>query len=388
MARGRHALIFGASGVTGWAFVNEMLHDYPKTGTWSQVTALSNRPLTLEDSLWPKDDRLRIVSGIDLLKGDQDDLAAAMKDKISDIDTVTHAYYFAYKGNKDVMQELKDAEAMFRRAITATDCLSPKLEFVVLQLGAKIYGCHLLEESYLVPPLREDYPRLRQPYHDQLFYHPQLDWIASYCKGKKWTWCDTRPDIIIGFTPNSNFYGLANSLGVYLSLYAHLEGKGAECPFPGSAKVWVAKTNDSSSDMIARETIYLSLHPETCGNGEGFNIADSGQWETWSNKWPQLCSYFGLRGVAPNSNSQEVRAYIKNHLFEWKQLEQKHKLRSGIADSDVPLDGFEYFLLNQLDFDRQYDMSKLKSKGFAQEIGVMEGWEPVFNRMRKAKIIP
>lgn len=89
----KSALIFGASGVTGWAFVNEILNDYPKKGVWGKVHALTNRPLKLEDSNWPKDDRLDIVSGIDLLQGSQEDLEKAIKSKIKGIEKVTHVYY-------------------------------------------------------------------------------------------------------------------------------------------------------------------------------------------------------------------------------------------------------------------------------------------------------
>lgn len=88
----KSALIFGASGVTGWAFVNEILNDYPKSGVWGKVHALTNRPLKQSDSLWPGDKRLNIVSGIDLLRGSQDDLEEALS-KVEGIEKVTHVYY-------------------------------------------------------------------------------------------------------------------------------------------------------------------------------------------------------------------------------------------------------------------------------------------------------
>ena len=88
----KSALIFGASGVTGWAFVNEILHEYPQKGTWGKVHALTNRPLKQSDSLWPNDERLNIVSGIDLLKGTQEELESALS-KIEGIADVTHVYY-------------------------------------------------------------------------------------------------------------------------------------------------------------------------------------------------------------------------------------------------------------------------------------------------------
>ena len=87
------ALIFGASGVSGWSFVNEMLNDYPKEGVWVKVHALTNRPLTQEASAWPADPRLNIVSGIDLLAGSQDDLEKAIRTKVTGVEKVTHVYY-------------------------------------------------------------------------------------------------------------------------------------------------------------------------------------------------------------------------------------------------------------------------------------------------------
>ncbi|KAH8651832.1 hypothetical protein BGZ60DRAFT_436413 [Tricladium varicosporioides] len=388
----KSALIFGASGVTGWAFVNEILNDYPKKGIWGKVHALTNRPLKQSDSLWTNDPRLNIVSGIDLLKGTQENLEAALG-VIEGIKEVTHVYYLAYKASSDLDQEYKDAEAMFRRSTIAMDHLSPKLEFVVLQTGAKMYGCHLLENhptDYIHVPLKESLPRLRSPYAEMLFYHPQLDWITEYAKDKSWNWCDTRPDIIIGFVPNQNFYSLATSIGVFLSLYAEVEGKGAICPYPGSKTAWVAKSIDSSSDMIARQTLHLSLTLPKSSKGEGFNVADAKDPSTWETKWPALCSYFGLKGTPPPAEGEpnEVRTYIKKHLDTWNEMEKKYGLKTGIADSELTFKGFEYFLLTQFDFDRQYDMTKMYGTGFSEERSTSEAWGGVFDRMRAAKIIP
>ena len=90
----KHAIIFGSSGVSGWALVNELLHDYPQKGIWDRVTALTNRPLDRKTTLWHDDPRLNLVSGVDLLQGSQEELDETMKSKIPDIHTVTHVYYY------------------------------------------------------------------------------------------------------------------------------------------------------------------------------------------------------------------------------------------------------------------------------------------------------
>ncbi|KAK5146948.1 hypothetical protein LTR04_000940, partial [Oleoguttula sp. CCFEE 6159] len=132
---------------------------------------------------------------------------------------------------------------------------------------------------------------------------------------------------------------------------------------------WKAKSNDSSSDMIARQTLHLSL------KGEGSNVADAKTPETWSSKWPQLCAWFGVRSAPPPSDDsgglREVRKYVNEHIDVWKCMEEKYGLKKGVADSDLTFQGFEYFLLTQSDFDRQYDMTKMYATGFEEERDVM-----------------
>ena len=145
----KSALVFGASGVTGWSFINELLNDYPKPNIWKKVYALTNRPLSQSQSQWPDDPRLNIVSGIDLLQGSQQELEKEIRDKVQGIEDVTHMYYLAYKAGTDMQKELEEAIAMFKRATIAVDKLAPKLEFVVLQTGAKM--CMSTQPFALLP---------------------------------------------------------------------------------------------------------------------------------------------------------------------------------------------------------------------------------------------
>lgn len=76
----------GASGITGWAIVNQLLCGYPRKGIFSKVTAVTNRPLSRQDALWPQNDSLRLVSGLDLTNGTQEELQSTMKRKTNDIE--------------------------------------------------------------------------------------------------------------------------------------------------------------------------------------------------------------------------------------------------------------------------------------------------------------
>lgn len=178
-------------------------------------------------------------------------------------------------------------------------------------------------------------------------------------------------------------------MGIYLSLWREVHGPNSEAPFPGTQSSWTALSNDSSAPMIARQTLYLSVHPPKIQNGTGYNVADERTPSSWSKKWPLLCSYFGLVGTGPSPNPPEMRKFIKENMGTWRRLEREKGLQSGHADSERTFPGFEYFLMTQFDFDRQYDMDKVyKEAGFGEERGTLEAWGGVFDNMRKAKVIP
>ena len=90
-----HAIVFGATGLIGWAAVNQLLSNYPAAGTFASVTAVSNRAIDADRTFWPGESgpkpNLQLVSGIDLKSGG---LEAQLKEKLAGIDRVTHVFYF------------------------------------------------------------------------------------------------------------------------------------------------------------------------------------------------------------------------------------------------------------------------------------------------------
>lgn len=86
----RTALVFGASGITGWAILREALN-YPTSSTFHKVIGLTNRPLDRSKSFLPEDDRLVIFPGVDLTAA-VDDVAAKLAG-IDGIKDVTDVYF-------------------------------------------------------------------------------------------------------------------------------------------------------------------------------------------------------------------------------------------------------------------------------------------------------
>lgn len=136
---------------------------------------------------------------------------------------------------------------LLERAVSAVDHLSKSLKFVLLPTGTKAYGVQCLADFPFSNdlPLRESLPRIPEPYASRNFYYNQTDFLEEASKGRQWTWCEVRPDVVCGFVPQNNVYCLAQTLATYLSCYVAVEGKGSECAFPGTEKSWTIFSNDS-----------------------------------------------------------------------------------------------------------------------------------------------
>lgn len=246
---------------------------YPSKSTFAQVTGLTNRPLSLRDSKLPQDERLQLVSGIDLT-GSVEQVVSAMKEKIKGIETVTHVIFTAYIEKPD-FETLRTVNVdLLKTAITAVAQLAPKLQSVTLQTGGKAYGVEFSKDLELKTPFKESQPRIPKPYYDNIFYYPQHDALASLASNKSWTFSEVRPDVIIGFTPGSNFMNCAQGLGIWLSLAREVKGAGAEIPFPGTKDSWRNKHTDTFQDVLGRMDIFAAVNRKKCGDGGTFNCAD------------------------------------------------------------------------------------------------------------------
>lgn len=88
----KHAVVFGASGITGWRVVKELL-SYPTATAFASVTGVTNRPLTVEGARLPPDPRLRLVSGVDLTAS-AESVVDVLRARIPDVGEITHAYLY------------------------------------------------------------------------------------------------------------------------------------------------------------------------------------------------------------------------------------------------------------------------------------------------------
>lgn len=247
------------------------------------------------------------------------------------------------------------------------------------------YGLEFPKEISIIPPLREDYPRIPEPYASNIFYYSQYDRLAELSKNKSWTFSEIRPDGIIGFTPVTNPMNLAQGIGLYLEIYKEVNGPGAKVPFPGTEHGYKSTHSDTFQDILSKMEIFAALNTDRCGGGRVFNVAD-GKTATWERVWPRLCEHFGLVGTSPDPAATPILEFVDHHKHVWKDIARRHGLKETLAEEQGW--GFIEFMLVQFSFDRQYDLSRAREVGFNEEIDTVEGYKVSWERMRKAKMLP
>ncbi|KAH4936473.1 hypothetical protein HBI39_113210 [Parastagonospora nodorum] len=377
-----HALVIGASGIIGWSVVDQLLQPYPSSSPLQKVTALVNRPLELRDSFWPTGtaDRpeLALVSGVNLLCNDAE-FEDLLKEKVPDVRNVSHVYYFAFKGDADYKREVEVNVGMMRRVVLAIKNLSPKFKFFVYPGGTRGYGIYEPNGVFAAPLIEEMADNLPEACIETVAYPHYRTMLTSESAGQSWTWCELVPDAIIGFTPNGSAFSLVGHWAVYLCVYAHVHGEGAEVPFPGTMAGYDSLYTESSAELLARVAIHASIHPEEFRE-RIFNVADTEKPGSMRERWPQIASCFGLKGVEPLMTAcMKPSHFIKEHASKLKEI--------GVKGVDIwnteQLDSYGYWLT----FDRHLSLKRLRDAGFEEVRSPENGWWTTFEMFRKAGMI-
>ncbi|KAK1996655.1 hypothetical protein LX36DRAFT_637642 [Colletotrichum falcatum] len=381
-----HALILGASGISGWSLMNQACR-YPSPATFKRITGTTNRPLPLDGAHLPVDSRLHITSGIDFTRS-VDEVAASLRQRIPDAETVSHVFYTAYARGMGPEDQVALNTSLLEVAIQAIERVSPNLKVVVLQTGSKVYGVTHPKEIKILPPLKENLPRIPAPWADGVFYYSQYDALERLSRGKPWTFSEVRPDAIVGFAPTANAMNMARGIGIYLAVHRAVRGAGAVVAFPGTERGYRATHTDTFQDALSRMEIHAAVNATErrgCCGGSAFNAA-SEQVVSWSRKWPRLCGYFGLTGRGPDARPARIRDFVRDHEDAWSALAREHGLEEGaVGDFDWR---FLEFMLVQCDFDRELDLTRSREAGFTEEMDTVEGYLTSWKRMMAAKQLP
>ncbi|KAE8395911.1 hypothetical protein BDV23DRAFT_82163 [Aspergillus alliaceus] len=387
-AQGKHALIFGASGISGWSLMKQCL-SYPTPSTFAHITGLCNRTADKQSLMLPDDPRLNIVSGIDLT-APHERVVSELKKKVPGVEEVDIVFFCAYIQTNDHASLREVNTALLKTAVQAITTASKEVSTIILQTGGKGYGLEFPDNVSIKTPLHEDLPRIPEPYRSKIFYYDQYDLLDKMTQeaGCTWTFSDIRPDGIVGFAPGSNAMNMAHGIAFYLSIYREVFGEGTKVPFPGNKRGYYSKHSDTFQDLLSKMEIYAAVNRDRCGNGSVFNVAD-GEAVTWAGVWPGICEYFGLMGVEPEEvkeKKESMEEFVQGHMKEWQRLVEKYGLKEGTVEKQNW--GHTHFMLVDFDFDRDYSLEKARGVGFEERIDTVQGYKIVFDRMAEAQLIP
>ncbi|TDZ53974.1 Short chain dehydrogenase sirQ [Colletotrichum trifolii] len=396
MSSSNHAIVFGAAGLLGWATVEQLLSQHPHEGSFDKVTAVTNRPLTEPEFHWPISSdscpELEIVSGVDLVKISAEDLAQQLRSKATNIENVTHVFYFVFKEVSDnhVLERQTNCH-MMQRVVDAVTSTSPRLKSFIYPGGTRGYGIYIPGGTFQAPLEESMADNLPDDYAQTVAYPWFRRILAKASEGKSWTWTEICPDAVVGFTPNGSGWSLALHWAQYLSLYAHNHGVDrtssdgvVEVPFPGSQGGFNSLFTPVSSEILGQIAIHASENPDKCG-GMVINMADRAQPTAFREIWPAIAKWFGLNGVGPAAREDGMKpgAYVQKykHIFELEACSRA--VAAGVGAGSSQLDAVGYWLT----FDRQLSLERLRSVGFGREQDPVEGWLAAFEKFRAAGII-
>lgn len=103
--------------------------------------------------------------------------------------------------------------------------------------------------------------------------------------------------------------------------------------------------------------------------------------------WPEICVYFGLKGIPPESSGEPFNAaeWMAEHQKDWSGFVAKHAIRTGALEA-TSMDFMQ--AITSIPFRRDYDASASRAIGFTEERPHAEGYKMAFDDMRRARIIP
>jgi hypothetical protein len=124
--------------------------------------------------------------------------------------------------------------------------------------------------------------------------------------------------------------------------------------------------------MIARFSIWASLHPEKTGNGEIYNIVDQTRPLSMKTHWSVIASFFGLEGTGPTENQDPILLRPTEYMEKYQD-----KVPGGGASKLWKaswLDEYGHWT----SFDRQFCVDKIRSVGFVEERDANSSWLDTF----------
>jgi nucleoside-diphosphate-sugar epimerase len=293
---GAHALVVGASGITGSALV----HQLARSG-W-RVTGLSRTPVAGSPAGHVSAD-LRSPDSL------REGLAGLRP---------THVFIAAWSRQETEVENIRVNGGIVRDLLAV---LGPQgsLRHVALVTGLKHYlGPFEAYGQGDVPdtPFLEDAERL--PVDN--FYYAQEDELFAAAATHGFTWSVHRSHTVIGHAVG-NAMNLASTLAAYAGVQRSL---GRPFVFPGSRTSWDGVVDLTDADLLADHQLWAATTPAAADTA--FNVVD-GDVVRWRRLWPRLAAHLGVEPQGPGEVPQPLEEQMAGAEDTWRALAAQHDLR-------------------------------------------------------------
>jgi nucleoside-diphosphate-sugar epimerase len=350
-----HALVVGASGITGTALVDRLT-----AGRW-QVSGLSRRPV-------PGSPARHVAADLH----SPESLAAALGEL-----RPTHVFFCAWSRQETEAQNIVVNKAMVADLLAA---LAPghSVRHVALVTGLKhylgpfeAYGQGDLPET----PFHEDEERLPV----QNFYYDQEDalWDAAAAHG--FTWSVHRSHTVIGHA-----VGNAMNMGLTLAVQAAIcRAEGRPFVFPGSATQWNGLVDMTDAGLLADHMVWAATTPAAAN--EAFNVVN-GDVFRWRWLWPRLAAHLGVEPEGFAGDERPLEKQMAGAAPVWAQVVAEH----GLVEPDLARVASWWHTDSDLgrDIEVLADMSKSRLAGFTGYVRTSDAFLRLFDRYRAERVIP
>lgn len=352
---GAHALVVGASGITGSALVEQL------AGSGWQVSGLSRRPVP--------GSRARHVAA-DLRS--RESLDAALVEL-----RPTHVFFTAWSRQHTEAENIRVNAGMVRDLLGVVGPPG-SLRHVALVTGLKHYlGPFEAYGEGDVPdtPFLEDAERL--PVDN--FYYAQEDELFAAAAAHSFTWSVHRSHTVIGHAVG-NAMNIASTLAAYAGIQRHL---GIPFVFPGSRAQWDGVVDLTDAGLLADQQLWAATTPAAADTA--FNTVN-GDVVRWRRLWPRLAAHLGVTPQGPGDVPQPLEQQTAGAEVVWAELVAAH----GLVESD--LTRVASWWHTDADLGREMeviaDMTRSRLLGWTGYVSTERALLALVDRYRNERLVP
>ncbi|NIZ89709.1 SDR family oxidoreductase [Kineococcus rubinsiae] len=354
---GAHALVVGATGITGTALGEQLV-----AAGW-RTAGISRRTPTVEG-----------VAHVpaDLFAGDPEALAAALADL-----RPTHVFITAWARQDTEAENIRVNGGMVRDLLRVLG-EQGSLQHVALVTGLKHYlGPFEAYAQGEVPdtPFLEDAERL--PVEN--FYYAQEDELFAAAARHGFTWSVHRSHTVFGFAVG-NAMNMASTLGAYAAV---VRATGGEFVFPGSLAQWNGVVDVTDAGQLADHQLWAATTPAAADTA--FNVVN-GDVVRWRRLWVRLAADLGVEPVGPGEEPQPLEEQMAGAQEVWDRLVAEH----GLAEPDVTRVASWWHTDSDLGRPMEViaDMTNSRLAGFTGYVSTERALLATLQRYRDARLLP